>query len=523
MKHFILFCIAALTLCFTGCKKEHTNPTTNNGLNVSWYKNTSGNPNADALQYQVIDPSRHFTLLAYGTFASDSTPNQINTLTFQKDGNDTIVYYLLNPQNQRVQSSYISVQGVKQPWVCRFDYATNNDSSAIFSLYSYDWASNTGTLKLQCSVTTSQGNSLWTPTYYAFKNNASGSPLARLSNVLGALALTDIIIVGAGGTTTALLSVGTAAAAAAFLGPVLAGVATVAILAYALNPSSASAASILPTNSSIPVNNPTSGGNNPTPNLPAPVNPLPITITAHSNVAGAIYIDATSGGTPPYTYAVDNITFQTQPVFTNQYTNGFHYIYVKDSNGMIGTTTVSVLVNKCQGGLCIGQSYQGGVIAYFYQPGDQGYVAGQTHGIIVDSSDLGVPLGAGASWGCPGTITGAQASGVGYGLTNTNTILVNCSTSGIAAQLCSSLTRGGYSDWYLPSIDELEKLYEFRLMQSWPSVNYVLFPGNYYWSSTEVYSNNANGAYYYDFFDGTGIKIETNKQYYNSVRAIRSF
>ena len=89
--------------------------------------------------------------------------------------------------------------------------------------------------------------------------------------------------------------------------------------------------------------------------------------------------------------------------------------------------------------------------------------------------------------------------------------MAGCATAGIAARLCGDLVQGGYSDWYLPSQDELNALY----------INQVAiggFANNGYWSSTEA-GNNV--AWYQDFQFGTQNIDTKNNPYY--VRAIRSF
>ena len=90
--------------------------------------------------------------------------------------------------------------------------------------------------------------------------------------------------------------------------------------------------------------------------------------------------------------------------------------------------------------------------------------------------------------------------------------MAGCATAGIAARLCGDLVQGGYSDWYLPSKDELNKLYLNRsAIGGFASVGY--------WSSTEyVFSR----AWYQSFDDGDQIAaMKEEVTYY--VRAIRAF
>ena len=158
--------------------------------------------------------------------------------------------------------------------------------------------------------------------------------------------------------------------------------------------------------------------------------------------------------------------------------------------------------------IAIGESYQGGKIAYILQVGDIGYDANVQHGLIAVESDQGT-----AEWGCYGTeISGADSTAIGTGAQNTIDITNSCSQAGIASRLCGDLVLGGYSDWYLPSLDELNQLYINRVAIGG-------FASNGYWSSSELSSTFARIQY---FGDGT--------QYYvskfagsASVRAVRTF
>lgn len=123
----------------------------------------------------------------------------------------------------------------------------------------------------------------------------------------------------------------------------------------------------------------------------------------------------------------------------------------------------------------------------------------------------------GTAWGCSGTlINGADGTAIGSGAQNTLDILTECSTSGIAADLCAALTLGGYDDWFLPSQDELNEM--FYEIGKGEGANVVVFTNAQYWSSGEL----ANEfALTFDF--DHGIRSDAIKTENLSVRAIRAF
>jgi hypothetical protein len=161
----------------------------------------------------------------------------------------------------------------------------------------------------------------------------------------------------------------------------------------------------------------------------------------------------------------------------------------------------------------LGSSYGGGKVFYIFQPGDQGYVAGETHGLIAAT----VEQSTGISWNNGLEITtGATGTAIGTGLSNTNTIITIQGAGSYAAKICADYTvtvgQVTYDDWYLPSKDELNLLYLHKTAIG-------SFSDRYYWSSTEGGVYSACSQSFSTGLQGCNFG-KTNQEY---VRAIRAF
>ena len=122
-----------------------------------------------------------------------------------------------------------------------------------------------------------------------------------------------------------------------------------------------------------------------------------------------------------------------------------------------------------------------------------------------------------AKWGCYGIfISGADGTAVGTGEQNTIDIEAGCATLGTAADICANLGLGGYSDWFLPSKDELNLMYTNLKVFGVGG-----FADNYYWSSSGVNASYASYAWCQGF--GLGNQNYGFKNGTNRVRAVRAF
>ncbi len=167
-----------------------------------------------------------------------------------------------------------------------------------------------------------------------------------------------------------------------------------------------------------------------------------------------------------------------------------------DANGYIICSSSSVPVTYAIGD----PGPAGGIVFYIFNDGLNGLEAAPQ-----DQSS-------GAEWGCYGaTIDGADGDAVNTGAQNTADILAGCSESGIAAEIADNYSQNGYNDWFLPSLDELNLLYQQKAVVGG-------FAVDSYWGSTEKHSDY---AWVQSF--GNGVQDYLNKDGTHRVRAVRAF
>ena len=166
------------------------------------------------------------------------------------------------------------------------------------------------------------------------------------------------------------------------------------------------------------------------------------------------------------------------------------------------------------------------VLTVVYSVGDPGPAGGRIFYVNPNAASDGWTYLEAASqdhanrvlWGDTETVIGSTGTAIGTGESNTAKIVSALSEKGVtdyAAKICSDLVLGGYDDWFLPSRDELNELYNQK-----DSVGG--FVSDWYWSSSEVSSTTA-WWYYFSLTGGIQDDRELNKSSVNYVRAVRAF
>jgi hypothetical protein len=153
----------------------------------------------------------------------------------------------------------------------------------------------------------------------------------------------------------------------------------------------------------------------------------------------------------------------------------------------------------------VGSHGLGGIVFYIDETGE--------HGLVAALEDLGQ-----FQWGCYGTgISGADGTTIGTGYQNTLDIVTGCPDTNTAAFNALNASTEGYTDWYLPSKDELVEMYN-TIGNGATEGNIGGFENNLYWSSSEYNNTNA----WIDSFNN-GLTIYVYKSDARLVRIIRAF
>jgi len=186
-----------------------------------------------------------------------------------------------------------------------------------------------------------------------------------------------------------------------------------------------------------------------------------------------------------------------------------------DASGNVGTADRTVNVFS----IAVGDFYQGGVVFHLFEDGETGYVSGETHGLIAAVQDQSSFI----RWYNGSYVTTrALRTALGTGATNTTTIISvqGATETSYAAGLARAYTGGGYTDWFLPSKDELNKMYLNRatINTTAASNSGSDFGNSFYWSSTEYDDLN---AWMRNLFNGD--QSPSRKKFAKPVRAVRAF
>jgi hypothetical protein len=259
---------------------------------------------------------------------------------------------------------------------------------------------------------------------------------------------------------------------------------------------------------------PVGSGNKPKINIEDLLKPLSEK-TRKGNIWGAeiMNVEKTSGPAPtPSVTPTLTSTPTPTPTITPTGSGPAPTPSVTPTSTITPTATITPTPSSSAPLLTLGQDYQGGKIFYFLQSGDTGYDASVQHGLICTTGNTS----AGARWMKvnPQVDVVGTSSAIGTGQVNTTLIVESGATAGSAAVVCNNLVENGYSDWYLPSLNEFGKLFENQSFIGGLS-------NQGYWTSTQVDISNAymqrgDAGYPPDIFTS----LKTSSQY---VRAIRSF
>lgn len=163
----------------------------------------------------------------------------------------------------------------------------------------------------------------------------------------------------------------------------------------------------------------------------------------------------------------------------------------------------------------IGEEFGGGVIFHLWRDAQ-----GVEHGLIIDKTDLSTNQ----IWSnIDSPEIGAIAQSSWDGLSNSYAIVDQAGHKNSAAALCLNSTNGMQSDWYLPSIREIELLWNnyFTVARALTKISgATLLHSAHYWSSTEGEESMA-----WAFFFGFNNPIHRSypKDVGMYVRAVRSF
>lgn len=227
---------------------------------------------------------------------------------------------------------------------------------------------------------------------------------------------------------------------------------------------------------------------------------LTYTIT-YQSAAGALTIDQNTG----------ELSVADETLFDHETNPNMFAVVSVDNSVYSVNVNATINLNNINE---IGDFNYGGVI-FWLDP-----ATNNSSGLVCAVSDQSNSIG--ASWGSNTPTIGNVATAIGTGQANTNAILAVHTQGTNAAKLCNSYTANGYSDWYLPSKDELNEMFVNKsIIQTTSAANGGANFKNYaYWTSSEHATDPTRAL---NQFFNFGSQNSNQKAAIFHVRAIRTF
>jgi hypothetical protein len=171
----------------------------------------------------------------------------------------------------------------------------------------------------------------------------------------------------------------------------------------------------------------------------------------------------------------------------------------------------------------VGDSVLGGIVGYIYQSGDPGYDANVQHGLIIAPADSGLLVAQNTNYTSSNWHYGVSPSPstIGSGSDNTDKIIGyyasgSLASGSYAAYVARNNNSNGYTDWFLPSTNELLAL--------WGNRSLLNISNTQYWTSTGIPPGVDNPTGYYTRIRWSDGNNTTNAPFFtNWVRAVRYF